>query len=132
MKKLIKISELSKILELINTKNNKPLNHILRHWEKEFKQIKPSIINKRRYYTSNQVELIKLIKFLLKNKGMTIKGVKNILNSKINKLDDYDSDSLKKEYYKVNLVNKTNKVLTKIKNLKKYGKKNPPKSKISS
>ena len=41
-----------------------------------------------------------MIKFLLKNKGMTITGVKNVLNFKINKLDVYDSDSLKAEYYK--------------------------------
>ena len=55
----------------------KPLNHILRYWEKEFKQIKPKKINNRRYYSPEQVEIIKMIKFLLKNKGMTISGVKN-------------------------------------------------------
>ena len=42
-----------------------------------------------------------MIKFLLKNKGMTISGVKNILNLNINKLDDYNSDSLKADYYKI-------------------------------
>ena len=62
---------------------------------KEFRQIKPKIINKRRYYSSNQVEIIKLINFLVKEKGMTIKGAKSVLNSNINKLDDYNSDSLK-------------------------------------
>ena len=74
--KLIKISDLSKMLNLVNNKKNKPNNHILRYWEKEFRQIKPKIINKRRYYSSNQVEIIKLINFLVKEKGMTIKGVK--------------------------------------------------------
>ena len=122
--KLIKISDLSKMLNLVNNKKNKPNNHILRYWEKEFRQIKPKIINKRRYYSSNQVEIIKLINFLVKEKGMTIKGAKSVLNSNINKLDDYNSHSLQAKYYKKLFENKTIKLLNKIKNLKKYGKKN--------
>ena len=74
------------------------------------------------------IEIIKLIKFLLKDKGMTINGVKNILNKKINKLDDYYSDSLKTEYYKKSLKDKSKKVLKKIRDLRKYGKKNSFKS----
>ena len=124
MSKFINISELSKILNLINPESKKPLNHIIRFWEKEFKEIKPKIINNRRYYSSKQVEIIKLIKFLLKTKGMTITGVKNVLNSKINKLDDYDSFSLKADYYKKNIKDRSTKILDKINNLKKYGKKN--------
>ena len=124
MSKFINISELSKILNLINPESKKPLNHVIRFWEKEFKEIKPKIINNRRYYSSKQVEIIKLIKFLLKTKGMTITGVKNVLNSKINKLDDYDSFSLKADYYKKNIKEKSKKILDKINNLKKYGKKN--------
>ena len=123
MDKLINISELSEILGFINPKTKKPLNHILRYWEKEFKQINPKIINRRRFYSKEQVETVKLIKFLLKDKGMTIHGVKIVLNSDINKLDDYNSDSLKASYYKSNLKDKSKKLLNKIKNLKKYGKK---------
>ena len=128
MNKLLSISELSKILNLVDSKSKKPLNHILRYWEKEFKQIKPKKINNRRYYSAKQVETVKLINFLLKNAGMTIKGVKNILNLNINKLDDYNSDSLKVDYYKSSLKNKSLKLLNKIKILKKYGKKNSFKS----
>ncbi len=124
MTKLINITELSKLLNLIDTKSKKPLNHIIRYWEKEFKQIKPKKINNRRYYSSQQVEIIKMIKFLLKNEGMTISGAKNILNLNANKLDDYNSDSLKASYYKNYLKDKSKNLLTKIKNLKKYGKKN--------
>ena len=80
MGKLFKISEVSKIINLIGVSNKKPLNYILRYWEKEFKQIKPKKINNQRYYTKQQVEMIKLIKFLLKTKGMTVLGVKNLLN----------------------------------------------------
>ena len=124
MTKLINISKASKILGLINPKNNKPLNHILRYWEKEFKIIKPKILNKRRYYSSEQIEIIKLIKFLLKNKGMTISGAKKLINLNMNKLDDYNSISLKTEYYKKLLKAKSNLLLEKINKLKKYGKKN--------
>ena len=128
MNKFISISELSKTLNLVDPITKKPLNHILRYWEKEFKQIKPKKINKRRYYSPEQVEIVKLIKFLLKNKGMTIAGVKNTLKINLNKLDDYDSFSLKAGYYKLNLKNKSVKLLEKIKKIKKYGKKNPLKS----
>ena len=103
MNKLINISELSKTINLIDPKSKKPLNYILRYWEKEFKEIKPKKINNRRYYTPDQVELIKMIKYLLKNKGMTITGVKNMFNSKINKLDVKHFDGLKADYYKDNL-----------------------------
>ncbi len=126
MVKLINISNLSKKLELIDPKNKKPLSYIIRYWEKEFRQIKPKIINNRRYYSNEQVELFKLIKFLLKDKGMTIKGVKNVLNSKINKLDEYNSDGLKIHYYQKNIKNKTEQILKKLIKLKNYGKKNTP------
>ena len=128
MSKFYNISDLSKILNLINPSNKKPLNHIIRYWEKQFKQVKSKKINNRRYYSSKQVETLKLIKFLLKNKGMTVSGVKNILNLNIKKLDDYNSDSLKAEYYKDNIKKKSRSILEKIKRLKNYGKKNSFKS----
>ena len=128
MNKFINITQLSKLLKLTNSRNNKPQNYVLRYWEKEFKQIKPKLINKRRYYSSDQVNLIKFINYLIKEKGMTLSGVKNILNSDINKLDDYNSYSLKAGYYKNILKTKSVKILKKVNNLKKYGKKNSLKS----
>ena len=124
MDKLINITELSKLLGLVDTKTKKPSNHILRYWEKQFKDIKPTVLKKRRYYSKKQIEKIKMIKFLLKEKGMTINGVKNILKSKINTLDDYNSISLKADYHKNNIKLKTKKILDQIKRLKKDGKKN--------
>ena len=124
MSKLINITELSKLLGLIDLKSKKPANYVLRYWEKQFKQIKPKIFNKRRYYSEKQIEMIKMIKFLLKDKGMTINGVKNILKSEINSLDDYNSYSLKADYHKKNIKIKTKKILEKIDLIKKYGKKN--------
>ena len=124
MAKLINISAVSKILNNIDDKTNKPLNYILRYWEKEFKLIKPKKINNRRYYSEKQIEILKMIKFLLKNKGMTISGVKNLLNQKINDLDYTNTISLKADYYKNNLSTKSKKILEKIKKIKEYGKKN--------
>ena len=124
MKKLYNISEASKILNLIDPSTKKPLNHILRYWEKEFKEIKAKKINNRRYYTSNQIEIIKKIKFLLKDKGMTINGAKNLINFRINKLDYSNNDGLKADYYKNLLKIKSKLISEKIKKIKKYGKKN--------
>tara|TARA_X000001036_G_scaffold120885_1_gene114415 strand:- start:4481 stop:4843 length:363 start_codon:yes stop_codon:yes gene_type:complete len=118
MVKLINISELANLLNLVNSKTKKPSNYILRYWEKEFKQIKPTILKKRRYYSEKQIDIIKLIKFLLKDKGMTINGVKNILKSNINTLDDYNSYSLKADYHKDIIKTKSKNILEKIKKLK--------------
>jgi DNA-binding transcriptional MerR regulator len=123
MDKLFNISEVSNLLFLIDKKKKKPKNYIIRYWEKEFKNIKPKIINKRRYYSKKQIEILKLIKYLLKDKGLTIKGVKSVLKSNINSLDGYDSYSLKAQYHKISIKNKTKSILEKLKNFKKNGKK---------
>ena len=124
MSKLVTISELSKKLGLINTNKNKSSNYILRYWEREFKQIKPKIINKRRYYSTDQVTIIKFIKVLLKDNGITIKGVKKILS--LNKKLDYTKlDGLSADYYNKSIRDRSEVILEKIKKLKKtYGKKN--------
>ena len=113
MGKLTGITQLSKMLNLINQKTKKPSNYILRYWEKKFKEIKPTILRKRRYYSSNQINTIKLIQFLLKDKGMTINGVKKVLKSSINNLDDYNSYSLKTDYYKesIKTQNRSSKIM---------------------
>ena len=118
------IGEVAKLLGL-NSKKGQPLTtHTIRYWEKEFKQIKPKMINNRRYYSNEQIEIIKMIKFLLKNKRLTIAGVKHLLNLKINKLDDTNIDSLKADYLKDKLKLRSKILLDKIKKIKSYGKKN--------
>ncbi len=124
MVKLINISEVSKMLNLVDPLTKKPLNHILRYWEKEFKQIRPKKINNRRYYSPKELETIKMIKFLLKDKGMTISGVKSLLDLNVNKLDDKDIHSLKADYYKSNLKKKSKLLLEKLIKFKRNGKKN--------
>ena len=124
MNKLFSITEASKLLNLINPITKKPLNHILRYWEKEFKQIVPRKINNRRYYSYKQIEIFKMIKYLLKNQGMSISGVKNALKSNVNKLDYHNSHSLKANYYKSSVKTKSKQILEKINKIKTYGKKN--------
>ena len=115
---------MAKTINLIDPKSKKPLNHILRYWEKEFKEIKPKKINNRRYYSAKQVEIIKMIKFLLKSKGMTILGVKNLLKLRINQLDGNDIPSLSTDYYKKYIKSKSKIILEKINKIKHNGKKN--------
>ena len=110
------IGEVAKDLNLINPKTGKLSTHTIRFWEKQFKQIKPKILNaNRRYYDQNSINLLKKIKFLLKNQGMTINGVKKILNSEESlELDEIANNSIKADNLKIKL-NRISKI---IKNLK--------------
>ena len=123
MTKFSNISEVSKILGLIDPMTNKPLNHILRYWEKEFKQVKPKKINNRRYYSMEDIRILKIIKFLLKDSKMTISGAKNLLNSNVKKLDDSTDDSLKNIHNIMLIRKKSKKIQKKILELKLNGKK---------
>ena len=124
MKKSLKayktIGEVAEILEL-DSIGNKKNTHTIRFWESEFKQIKPIIINKRRHYDDKNINLLKKIKFLLKDKGMTIYGAKKQLNE-----DFFDIDANEnKTINALDLKFKLNKINKLIKNLKTTnGKKN--------
>ena len=121
LKELINISELSKELNLFDKRSGKPANHILRFWEKEFRQIKPRILKgNRRYYDKNQVREIKFIKFLLKDKGLTIKGVKKLLKEKKN-IDVSKQNNINNEFLKNKIKTKNKNILKKIKQIKTYG-----------
>ncbi len=117
--KLINISELVKEIGHNSRKESKISTHTLRFWESKFSQIKPIFVSGRRYYTRKDVEVINLIKFLLKDQGLTITGAKKVLNKKINTLDDYRTSSITSDYYKAKIKTKTKILLDKIKNLKK-------------
>ena len=90
------IGEVAKILELVNKKKGTLNTHTIRYWEKEFKQIKPKILSgNRRYYNNNTIKVLKKVKYLLKDQGMTINGVKKLLNSKETlKLDELSNNSI--------------------------------------
>ena len=118
------IGEVTKELGLIDKKTGHLQTHTLRYWENQFKQIRPLIrAGKRRYYSKQNFQIIKLIKFLLKEKGLTINGVKKILNNpKIHSLDDnmnlgvYKPDLQDTKIIK-NKVKKISKIIKELKNL---------------
>ena len=111
------IGEVVKILKLKSNKKGILPTHTIRFWEKQFKQIKPKILNaNRRYYDENTINLLKKVKFLLKDQGMTINGVKKLLNStQPNELDEISNKSIRTH----NLKNKITNISNIIKDLKK-------------
>ena len=115
------IGEVARILNLKSNDKGVLPTHVIRFWETQFKQIKPKILNSnRRYYDEKTINLLKKVKFLLKDQGMTIKGVKKILNNEDSlKLDEIADKSIRTE----NLKNKLLKISNKLKDLKN-GKKN--------
>ena len=116
--KLINISDLAKLIGLIDDKTGKPLTHTLRFWESKFKQIKPTILSgNRRYYSKKDIDIVKMINFLLKDQGLTIRGAISLMKGKGNKLDDSISSSIKTKYYKNKIKLKSKKLLNKIKKL---------------
>ena len=73
------IGEVAKILNLKSNEKGALPTHVIRFWETKFKQIRPKILNSnRRYYDEKTINLLKKVKFLLKDQGMTINGVKKI------------------------------------------------------
>jgi len=111
------IGEVVKILDLKSRSGHKTPTHTIRYWEKEFKQIKPKILTgNRRYYDKYNINLLKKIKFLLKDQGMTINGVKKLLNTRhSNDLDEISNKSIRTN----NLRNKISNISKIIKSLKK-------------
>ncbi len=117
-KKYKSIGEVAKILNLVNAKTGKLSTHTIRFWEKEFKEIKPHIFSgKRRYYDKKSLEVIKKIQFLLKSKGMTIKGVKKQLKEDNSQLDEFNNKTINKKIIKTKIDNISNI----IKGLKNHG-----------
>ena len=123
MKKISKayktIGEVAEILELASS--GKKNTHTIRYWESEFKQIKPIIINKRRHYDDKNINLLKKIKFLLKDKGMTISGVKKQLNEDFFDVDANENKTINALDLKIKL-SKINKIIKDLKT--SNGKKN--------
>ena len=113
------IGEVVKILNLKSRSGQKKPTHTIRFWEKKFKQIKPKILaGNRRYYNKTNIDLLKKIKFLLKDQGMTINGVKNLLNSGYsNELDEISNKTITASNLKNKIAN-ISKIIKDLKNLK--------------
>ena len=107
------IGEVCDIVGLIDPETGKRKTHVLRFWEKHFKEIKPSLIYKsRRYYSEKNIDYIKQIKKLLKDEGYTIKGSKKALLNKNNPVDTRSDQNISTRKI-INLKKK-------IRELKKY------------
>ena len=117
------IGEVAKILNLVNKEKGTLNTHTIRFWEKKFKQIKPKILNgNRRYYNNDTIQVLKKVKYLLKDQGMTIIGVKKVLNAKQSlKLDELSNNSISAVYSIKNKIKKISNLIKKIKNLKYNG-----------
>ena len=113
------IGEVVKILGLKSKSKQNTPTHTIRYWEKEFKQIKPKILNgTRRYYDQSNIDLLKKIKFLLKDQGMTINGVKKVLNSgNSNELDEISNKTIRTNNLRNKITNISN-IIKDLKNLK--------------
>ena len=110
------IGEIAKELNLVDKNTGRLQTHTIRYWETQFKQIKPIIkAGGRRYYTNKNIKMINLVKFLLKEKGLTIKGVQKILKEKgSDSIDDLMNFSVYKP------VDKSTKLIKeKVKNISK-------------
>ena len=109
------IGEVAKKLNLIDKKTGQIQTHTLRYWETQFRQIKPSLrAGNRRYYTEKDFKIIKYIKYLLKERGLTINGVKKLLNDEKNHSID---QSTTMGVYKPTLKSST--IIKRVKNISK-------------
>ena len=114
------IGEVAQEIGLINKKNKKLNTHTLRFWEKHFKQIRPKVLTgNRRYYSEKDIEYLKLIYNLLKNKGFTILGAKKALNDLSIKLDDTSNSSVKNQNFESSIKTKAEKIRKIIRKIKK-------------
>ena len=112
------IGEVAKILDLVNRKKGTLNTHTIRFWEREFKQIRPKILNgNRRYYNTDTIEVLKKVQYLLKDQGMTINGAKKVLNAgKSLKLDELQNNSINTTIK--NKIKNISKIIKQIKKLK--------------
>ena len=107
------IGEVAQILNLINKKKGSLSTHTIRFWEKEFRQVKPKFFTgNRRYYDENSINILKKIKYLLKNKGMTLNGVKKVLNSENSDVDELYNTSIKQKKIIKSKVLKLKKIIS--------------------
>jgi DNA-binding transcriptional MerR regulator len=113
------IGEVAKLLNLVNKKNGNLNTHTIRFWEKEFKQIRPKILTgRRRYYDQSSIEILKKVKYLLKEQGMTINGVKKLLKKdKSLKLDELSNNSI--SVNNIQIKNKLKNISNLVKQIKK-------------
>ncbi|MEX0966847.1 MAG: MerR family transcriptional regulator [Bacteroidia bacterium] len=74
------IGEVSRMLDVNSS--------LIRFWEKEFSVVKPRKNRKgNRLFTASDIETLKLIHLLVKDRGMTLEGARQALSQKRKKVD---------------------------------------------
>ena len=70
-------------------------SHVLRFWEKKFSLINPKkSLSGRRFYSSNDIKTLLMIKKLLYEDGFTIKGAVSIIDKKNQQHLEANDDNL--------------------------------------
>ena len=72
LKSYYSISEVASMMNVTET--------LLRYWEKEFPNIKPNKVGRGiRQYTKADIEQVKMVYHLVKERGMTLQGARDML-----------------------------------------------------
>ena len=81
-------------------------SHVLRFWEKKFFSINPKkSLSGRRFYSSNDIEILLMIKKLLYEDGFTIKGAVSIIDkSNQQNVENVDDPKNMKLHKSINLL----------------------------
>lgn len=94
------ISEVSKITDIEQ--------HVLRYWETEFAELKPSKNRAgNRNYTNRDINIIILIKKMLREERYTIEGAKKALKEHLEKQNSLENKAVEKTKLKANINNNT-------------------------
>ncbi|MBR4742516.1 MAG: MerR family transcriptional regulator [Desulfovibrio sp.] len=97
MGRLYRIGEVAELLEL--------KSYVLRFWESEFPQLAPMRTDKgQRLYSEDHIELLKKIKQLLHQQGMTIDGARRLLEEGNIENDEIEEQTQKGSEFKDMLI----------------------------
>ena len=101
---------ISKTAEIIAVKS-----HVLRFWEKKFSSINPKkSLSGRRYYSSEDIKTLLMIKKLLYEEGFTIKGAISVIDKKTNQnIKNTEDDVNLKITKSINLIQQGLKLIRK-------------------
>lgn len=79
-KKYYRIGDVAELLNLPQS--------TLRFWESEFSELRPKRTKKgTRLYTPNDIDILRVIRFLVKDKGLTLEGAKEHLRKNRHAVD---------------------------------------------
>ena len=81
-------------------------SHVLRFWEKKFSSINPKkSLSGRRFYSSDDIQTLLMIKKLLYDDGFTIKGAVGVIDKKTqHNIEDINDEIIKKISKSINLI----------------------------